>query len=115
LDPAGPPHPRSGFTRILAPRGVAGGTIHRPSHLTEHAIQTSSALPAGSTYLAGREFDEYLIELYVRHDRLRHAVVRPKMFHSDGRPNLRELFTRMPAFSREVMGDKMYHSYSVEG
>jgi len=29
--------------------------------------------------------------------------------------NLRELFTRMPAFSREAMGEKMYHIYSVEG
>ena len=84
-------------------------------HLTEPPIQTSSVLPEGSTYLAGREFDEYRIELYVRHDRLRHAVVRPKLFHSDGRPNLRELFTRMPAFSREAMGNKMYHMYSVEG
>ena len=94
---------------------MATGILQRPLHLTEHPIQTSSDLPQGSTYLACREFEEYRIELYVRRDELRHAVVRPKMFHQDGRPNLRELFTRMPAFSREAMGEKMYHIYSVEG
>lgn len=89
--------------------------LGRPPHLRGHPISTTASLPEGSTCLASREFDEYLIELYVRRDKLRHAVVRPKLFHGDGRPNLRELFTRMPAFSREVMGNKMYHTYSVEG
>lgn len=65
--------------------------------------------------MASREFEEYRIELYIRLDQLRHAIVRPKLFHSDGRPNLRDLFIRMPAFSREVMGNKMYHLYSVAG
>lgn len=97
------------------PAGREGGTLDRPPHLRGHPISTTADLPEGSTCLASREFDEYRIELYVRRDQLRHAVVRPKMFLVDGRPNLRGLFTRMPAFSREVLGNKMYHSYSVEG
>jgi len=108
------PSAPSGIARILTPQGKGRGTLKCPTHLTEPPIPTSSDLPVGSTCLASREFDEYRIELYLRHDKLRHAVVRPKMFLGDGRPNLRELFNRMPAFSREMMGEKMYHVYSVE-
>lgn len=71
-------------------------------------------LPFGSTHRATREFDEYRIDLYTRPDELRQAVVRPKQFSRGGKPNLHDLDARMPAFSREVFGNKMYHVFSVE-
>jgi hypothetical protein len=71
-------------------------------------------LPAGSCYQGSREYTEYRIDLYTRPDELRQAVVRPKLFTRGGKPNLFDLDARMPAFSREVFGDKMYHVFSVE-
>ena len=70
-------------------------------------------LPEGSDFVAAQEFDEYRVELYVRPDGERHAVLRPKKFDADGVPIRAKMFQRFAELSVAHFG-RPPERYSIE-